>query len=110
MKVNNSDLVSLMKMQIKYKSLSRTCFISYHSSNYKKDQGKSSDRNLDQPNEYSWASRSEKTIKIMIPSPFPAILWIVSVCQGKYRKKKKKKKERKKERRKRKKERSYFTF
>ena len=22
--------------------------------------------------------------KIMIPSPFPAILWIVSICQGKY--------------------------
>ena len=32
-------------------------------------------------------------------SPFPAILWIVSICHGKYRyKKKNKEKERKKER------------
>ena len=41
----------------------------------------------------------------MIPCPFPDILWIVSVCQGKYRqkinkKKKQKKKTRKKERKK----------
>ena len=33
-----------------------------------------------------------KTRKIMIPSPFPAILQIVSVYQGKYQKKKKIKK------------------
>ena len=98
MKVNNSELVASMKMQIKYKSLSRTCFISYHSGNYKKDWEKRSGRNLDQPNEYSWAGRSEKTRKIMIPSPLSAILWIVSVCLGKYRLKKKKR--RTKERRK----------
>ena len=40
-----------------------------------------------------------KTRKIMIPSPFPAILQIVSVYQGKYQKKKKiKKKKKNKER------------
>ena len=34
--------------------------------------------------------------KTMIPSPIPAILWIVGVWQGKYQQKEKKKEERKK--------------
>ena len=34
--------------------------------------------------------------KVMISSLFPAIFWIISVCQGKYRKKKKKKEKEKK--------------
>ena len=33
-----------------------------------------------------WKCKTRKTI---IPSPIPAILWIVSVCQGKYQQKKK---------------------
>ena len=84
MKVNNSDLVVSMKMQIKYKSVSRTCLISYHSGDYKKDREKRSGRNRDQPNEYSWAGRS-KNNKNNDTLSVPAVLWIVSVCQGKYR-------------------------
>ena len=53
MKVNNSDLVVSMKMQIKYKSVSRTCLISDYSGDYKKDREKRSGRNHEQPNEYS---------------------------------------------------------
>ena len=84
MKVNNSDLVVSIKMQIKYKSLSRACLISYHSGDYKKDREKRSGRNRDQPNEYSWAGRS-KNNKNNDTLSVPAVLWIVSVCQGKYR-------------------------
>ena len=63
MKVSNSDLVASMKIQIKYKSLSRTCLISYHSGDSKKDQGKRSGRNRDETNEYLWAGRSKKQEK-----------------------------------------------
>ena len=41
------------------------------------------------------SKRKLKTRKIMIPSPFPAILQIVSVYQGKYYRKKRRKKEKK---------------
>ena len=34
-KVNNSDLIASMKMQIKYKSLRRVIFINYQSGIYK---------------------------------------------------------------------------
>ena len=61
MKANNSDLVaSMKKIQIKYKSLSRTCLISYHSGDSQKDQEKRSGRNRDETNEYLWAGRSKK--------------------------------------------------
>ena len=52
-----------MKMQIKYKYLSRTCLISYHSGDFKKDREKRSGRNHNQPNECLWAGRSEKQEK-----------------------------------------------
>ena len=78
MNVNNSDLVASMKMHIKYKSLSRTCLISYHSGDYKKDRKKRSDRNHDQPNEYSRAGKSENK-KNNDTLSAPAVLWIVSV-------------------------------
>ena len=42
-------------------------------------------RNLDELNECSLAGGSGKQEKIMISSPVPPSLWIVSVCQGKYR-------------------------
>ena len=43
------------------------------------------------------SGRKWKTRKVMVPSPFPATLWIVSVCQRKYREKNRKEmKERKK--------------
>ena len=52
-----------MKMQIKYKYLSRTCLISYHSGDFKKDRENRSGRNHNQPNECLWAGRSEKQEK-----------------------------------------------
>ena len=78
MNVNNSDLVASMKMHIKYKSLSRTCLISYHSGDYKKDRKKRSDRNHDQPNEYSRAGKSENK-KNNDTLSAPAVLSIVSL-------------------------------
>ena len=84
-KVNNSYLIASIKMQIKCKSLRRTRLISYQSGNYTYVQYKSWWIKWMFVGGWRW-----KTRKIMIPCPVSPILWIVSVCQGRYQWKKKK--------------------